>query len=198
MTRITIAAALSALLCGCAGEMAMRDTARESAAVLNQYRSGLSNFASEQSKLNSETLAGIQHLRDLRDERRAEIASRLTAWRLAGRKPALDEFAMLTERNADAIIASNKMLSPAPAPAAPAVSFDAGAVNSVIKQLLLLEKPQSLADRAKTFLQFTDGVRTAMDEDVDEAATATKEAVTETRQDGDAAEAVSAKPPQAL
>jgi hypothetical protein len=164
----------------------MRDTARQSAAVLTQYRTGFAKFASEQTELNGAIQAGIQHLNSMRDERRTEIASRTRAWKLARRKETLEELALLTEVDGQSLLAQVSDLQNSKPASAPAVMFDPAAVNGIIKQLLLLEKPREMADRATEILQFTSKLRDAMDEDIEQASENTDAATAETRENADA------------
>lgn len=160
----------SILLAGCAGEQALRTSASGSAGILNQYRAALTAFANRQNQANSANIERIERYQNGTEERRAEIASRRRAWRLAANERALDSLGAVSERTGEQILAMDATLVSRPRETPAAVSFDHAAVNGIIQQLVALQEPRRPVDRARDLIAFTSAVREAFDAEVKEAA----------------------------
>lgn len=179
----------------CAGETAMRSVSSQSAGILNQYRSAFQGFAARQTEANAANASRINRLNGLRDERTTEVQSRVRSWRVAGNQRALSSFSTLTATNADTIIAS---LNPPPAASAgEALRFDPAPVDSVIKQLVDLQRPRTPAERAGDVVGFLGNLRTAYETAVTDASTAAGNAATDTARttQGDIERANASTPP---
>jgi hypothetical protein len=183
MIRPLILLLIGSLTAGCAGERALRNTSTRTAGILTQYRSGLAAFADDQTQLNAANQARLAHLKSLRDERTSEIQGRQTAWKLGGRKAALEEFSLLTQRDAASILGTEAVLLAAKPAENPPVPFDPGAVNGVVKQLVALQRPRSTRERAEDFLQFTAELRTSINESIEAASDDTEGAAAATALD---------------
>jgi len=136
------------LLAGCAGQESMRRLAGSSATVLNEYRRELKGFADRQTALNADVDRGVRDFGELQSMRDAAVEQRLFALRVAGDKPALDTYALLTAQSAADLLAQSSLLRPAqPAPASPSIAFDASAAERVTRQLNELRQPRSFWDQ---------------------------------------------------
>ena len=168
--RLILAATALASLGGCAGERAMRGTSAATAAILSDYRQGLSTFADGQAALDAADQDRLGRLGDDAARDRSEIESRLLGWRIAGDRAALDRFRAMSAVGADEILAPGGPVNPR-APAVPsAPSFDTGPVDALIKQLLTLRDKPSFAERANDAIAFTAALRKDYDDDVAKAA----------------------------
>ena len=176
--------ALALSLSGCAGELELQHVSGRSSAVLSAYRTSVREFAAGQNALNHANASRLLQLGQMREMRRAEIATRVASWRLGGDEVALRRFTVAGEAAAEQVLAN---AGPPPAPAkVPALAYDSGEVDAVIKQLVELQKPVTAAQRLKDLLAYgtalRDDYRAAIDKakgDTAEAEGATKAAAKE-------------------
>ena len=182
---ITLLALL--LLAGCAGEQAMRGTSGQAAALLAQYRSGLTDFAAEQSTLNDADRAELRRLRDITAVDQSEVDTRLLGWRIAGNKTAIATFETLTAVDADQLLAIGGSINKAAETTDPPLKYATAPVDAVIKRLLDLSKAPSFIDRAREAIAFTSALRKSYDEAIAKATADTSAATDATTQAADAA-----------
>ena len=174
MKRVLLTLAMAGLIAGCAGEQAMRATSAQSALILSQYRSELTQFAARQNELNAADLERIQRWQQRRAERDGEVQSRLRAWRLAGDERAVDRFEILSALSGEEILSTDTLLSTQAAETLPTLRFDAAAVESIIKRLKELQRPRSPIDQARDLLAFTTKLRDSYEESLEQAAAPTE------------------------
>jgi hypothetical protein len=167
-----------ALLAGCAGEVEMRSVSGQTAAILNTYKGALGQFAGAQSALNAATEDRIGRLRRLREARLAEISTRADSWKLADQKHALDQLGVLGASGPDEMLANaNPQL---PTPGLPALKYDSGEVDAVIKPLLELKKPVTPRKRVEQLIAYGTAVRTSFEKSIAEATQSTRDAAVAT------------------
>lgn len=154
----------SALLtAGCAGETEMRQVAGRSGAVLTQYRAALGEFVAGQSAINAANESRLEQLRMLAQDRRGEIATRVTTWRLSGNEAALRRFQVVSESGSDDALAA---AGPAPVRPTPAeLKFDSKEVDAVIKSLVDLQKPVDAQQRLETLIAFSKPILQTLETD---------------------------------
>jgi hypothetical protein len=137
--------------------MEMRSVSSQSANVLNQYRSAFRDFASRQNESNGANAARLQRLNGLRDERISETQSRMRAWRVMDDRRSPAALAALTTVDAAAIVSSLNASAGDGAPTQ--LRFDPAAIDAVIKQLVDIQRPLTLAQRAQNFADFGQKLR---------------------------------------
>lgn len=141
-----------AFLSGCAGEAEMQSVSGQTAAILNDYRSALQEFAASQSRLNATTEARLMRLGQLRETRRAEINARVDSWKLAGDDEALLQVGVISGTSAEEMLAN---ASPQlPPPGLPALKYDSAEVDALIRPLIELKKPASAKRRAQQLFAY--------------------------------------------
>lgn len=170
-----LATSLFLLIGGCAGEPQLRSVSSQSAAIMTTYKTSLRGFAASQTSLNASTEGRINRFKAMRQQRAAEIAARVDGWRYARNEEALRKFEVIGGVGADEMLrAANPQLPPA---ALPALKYDGGETEAVIKQLVDLQKPPTLRQRLIHLAGFGVAVRDSFNKDVAEA----------TKQSGEAA-----------
>ncbi len=168
------------LLGGCAGETEMRSVSSRTAEVLNSYRSSLQDFAAAQSRLNAQSEARIDRLNQMREMRRADIGARVDAWRIAGDSDAVRKFEVISATGADSVLAAaNPRL---PAAALPALKYDPGETDALIKPLTELSKPLTPRQRLEQLVAYAAAVKDSYEGDLKDAAASTAAAASGTAQ----------------
>lgn len=155
------------VLAACAGELEMRQVAGQSNAILSTYRTSVREFAAGQNGLNAANESRLVQLAKMRAMRQAEIDARVASWRLSGDKRALERFAVLGEASAEQVLA-NAGDPPSPV-AVPQLTYDAAAVDAIIKQLVTLQKPVTTQQRLEDLLAYGGALRTAYKEAIEKA-----------------------------
>lgn len=162
-----IATSLFVVVGGCAGQPQLRSVSGQSAAIMTTYKSSLRGFAASQTTLNAATEARINRFKAMRQQRAAEIAARVDGWRYGRNEDALRKFEVIGGVGADEMLrAANPQLPPA---ALPALKYDSGETETVIKQLVELQKPPTLRQRLTHLIAFGTALRDKFNEDVSEA-----------------------------
>ena len=122
----------------------MRHLAGTSATVLNDYRRELKGFAERQTALNGDIERGIQDFGELQLQRDAATEQRLLAVRVAGDKPTLDVYGLLTSRSAADVVSQSSLVRPAQsATPPPVVTFDSSTLERLTRQLNEFHRPRS-------------------------------------------------------
>jgi hypothetical protein len=180
--RAAAIAAISLNLAACAGETESRHLSGQTAAVLNDYRRAMDDFAAGQTALNAQNDNRVLAMEGGSARARAYSAVRLAAFKTAGDSKALALYTSLTARPIDDIIKSSAILgSLNPPPASTTVSFDGTAVNAVVKQLTALGKEPDLAGRVQALLKYRQEMQDAYQETLDDAAKKSGEADSEAK-----------------
>lgn len=165
-------------LSGCAGEPEMRMVAGQSATIFTTYRNSVRDFAAGQTAINNANERRLDELRGQKVDRESEIANRRDGWELAGNKEALRRLGVVSRVQADAIIADMVPRMPTPPPAA--LTFDAAAVDTLVKQLVTLRKPMTPEERFQDLVAYgtklRERYRANLKEASEDAAEATGEA----------------------
>ncbi len=152
MTHAKILLVAAIALSGCAGEPEMRMVAGQSATILTTYRNSVRDFAAGQTALNNANERRLDQLRGQRADREAEIANRRDGWELGGKKEALRRFAATSRVRAEDVLADMAPRLPSTPPSA--LTFDAGSVDAIVKQLVTLRKPVTLERRLEDLVAF--------------------------------------------
>ena len=181
LTRTVSILAFALCLPGCAGELELQRVAGQSGAVLSTYRGSVRDFAAGQNALNAANESRAVQLGRMRAIRSAEVDARVASWKLGGDAPALRRFAVISETTAEQVLAN---AGPAPEPTkVPALAYDSGEIDGIIKQLVELQKPVTTAQRLDDLLAYgsalRDAYRTAIDKaksDAEKAGSAATEA----------------------
>lgn len=161
---------LASMLAGCAGEIDLRSASAQSAAILVQYRQGMTEFAARQTDLNrgieqalAESDAATRAMRD-------EVDARVNSWEIERDAPAIARLAAASKVSAADILAEGTLLNPRKPPAAtPTLKFDPDSVDSVVKKLTAVAKGRDTKQRATDLLDFSSGLRKAYRDAVDQA-----------------------------
>jgi len=145
----------------------LQRVAGQSGAILSAYRGSVRDFAAAQNALNAADENRLVQLGRMRAIRRAEVDARVTSWRLSGDTAALRRSGVIAETTADQVLAN---AGPAPEAAkVPALTYDSGEVDEIIKQLVALQKPVSTAERLDDLLTYGGALRDAYRKAIDDA-----------------------------
>jgi hypothetical protein len=174
---------LLAASAGCAGQESMRHLAGTSAGVLNDYRREMKVFADRQTALNGDIDRSVRDFAELQAMREGTVEQGLLALRVAGDKPAVDAYALLTARSAADIVSQNSLLRPAqPAVAAPAITFDASSLERLTRQLNELRRPRSYWEQLLRAVSYRNELQQAYQASLQSASTSTAEAGSQTNE----------------
>lgn len=177
MQRQIIAGAVALVLGGCAGELEMRGVARQSSAILTDYRTSVRAFAAGQTALNAANESNLDQLARLRDVRQAEISARVSSWKLGADDYALRRFSAISEAGAAEVLANAAPWRDTPPP--PDLALDSAQIDAVIKQLVELQRPVSLERRLGDLVDYGTAVRKTYRKGIADAAIATEQAADE-------------------
>ncbi len=171
------------LAAGCAGEVEMQSVSGQTAAILSTYKGSLQQFANAQSELNAATEARIGRFRRMREARLTEISARADSWKLAKQEHALRQLEVLGSSGADEMLANaNPQLAP---PGLPALKYESGEVDAVIKRLIELKKPMTARQRAEQLIAYGTAVRTSYNESMTGAAASTGQVAIQTTENAE-------------
>lgn len=145
----------------------MQHVAGKSSAILSTYRTSVRDFAAGQNALNAANESRLVQIAKMRDMRRAEIDTRVASWRLGGDDKAVKRLAILEEASADQVLANAGL--EASTAVIPALVYDSGGVDAIIKQLVDLQKPVGTKQRLENFLAYGEALRDAYKTSIDKA-----------------------------
>jgi hypothetical protein len=169
----------------CAGREAVSSLAGKTSIVLNDYRQELSAFARHQTAIGQANEQRLLRLKELTEQQQGRTGRRISGWRLARDKEALETYALVSEQDADRLLAGTTVLRAATPVAreVAAVRFDAAQVEAVVKKLKVLEQSPTFWDNVRFSVAYGeelhDAYKKSVEKAADEGAEATVEAAEE-------------------